>query len=60
MTTLPSTLNKARLLLHMIIEKDAQKMVFGTSSFTLQIDDEGNPVMSTLKVTSAKRLKYGK
>jgi hypothetical protein len=44
----------------MLIEKDAQDMGFGTSSFTLQIDEQGEPVVHTLKVTSAARIKYGK
>jgi hypothetical protein len=60
MSRLPNQLSKAKILLHMLIEKDAQDMGFGTSSFTLQIDEQGEPVVHTLKVTSAARIKYGK
>jgi hypothetical protein len=60
MSILPTTLSKNRVMLHMIIEKDAQALSYGTSSFTLQISSTGEPLLDTLKVTSAQRTKYGK
>lgn len=60
MTILPELMSKARLILHSIIERDAQTMQYGTSSFTVQVDKKGDPIIKTLKITSAKRIKYGK
>ena len=60
MNNLPSSLSKSKIVLHMIVEKDAQTMMYGASSFSIMIDKEGNPVIKTLKVTSSRRLKYGK
>lgn len=47
-------------LFHAIVERDAQQIGFGTISFTVKIDDEGNPIINTLKVSKSKRRKYGK
>lgn len=44
----------------MIVERDAQKIVFGTLSYTIFIDENGEPQIKTLKVNKARRLKYGK
>lgn len=51
-------LSRAQVLFHMIIEKDASTMGFGTSSYTIWIDERGEPVIKTLKVTKGKRIKY--
>lgn len=44
----------------MIVEKDAQTLKYGTASYTVWINENGEPDINTLKVTKSKRLKYGK
>lgn len=53
-------LSPARNLLHMIVEKDAQTLKFGTSSYTVWIKEDGEPDIQTMKVSKSKRIKYGK
>lgn len=48
----------AHILFHAIVEKDAQQLQFGTTSYTIFINERGEPVLSTLKVTKSKRKKY--
>lgn len=43
-----------------MVERDADSIVFGQITYTLQVDDRGEPVIATLKVTKSKRKKYGK
>lgn len=45
---------------HGIIEKDAQSISFGTISYTIFINADGEPNIKSLKVTKSKRIKYGK
>lgn len=47
-------------ILHGIIEKDAQTIVFGTISYTIFIKPDGEPDITSLKVTKSRRRKYGK
>ena len=54
------TLSQSRNLLHMIVEKDAQTLRFGTFSYTVWIKEDGEPDIKTLKVSKSKRIKYGK
>jgi len=51
-------LSKNSTILHAIIEKDVQVMQFGTISYTIFIDADGEPNIKTLKVTKSKRIKY--
>lgn len=44
----------------MIVEKDAQVLRYGTSSYTIWIKEDGEPDIKTLKVSKSKRIKYGK
>jgi len=44
----------------MLVEKEARTMRYGQSSFTVFIDWKGRPLIPSLKVTRAKRTKYGK
>lgn len=43
----------------MIIEKDAQTMGYGMSSYTIFVEGNGEPNLKTLKITKSKRKKYG-
>lgn len=47
-------------LFHAIVERDAQQIGFGTISFTVKVDENGDPIINTLKVSKSKRRKYGK
>lgn len=44
---------------HMVLEKLSGEMKYGQASFTVMIDDNGEPLVDTLKVTTSKRKKYG-
>lgn len=44
----------------MIIEKDAQTLKYGTSSYTVWIKEDGEPDIKTLKVSKSKRIKYSR
>lgn len=52
------TLSKNKTQLHMIVEKDVQTLKFGTSSYTVWINEVGEPDIKTLKVTKSRRIKY--
>lgn len=51
--------SKSSTILHAIIEKDVNVMKYGTVSYTVFVKN-GDPVISTLKITKSKRIKYGK
>lgn len=51
-------LNHKKALFHAIVEKDANIMQYGTLAYTVFIDAEGNPELSTLKISKNKRKKY--
>jgi len=51
-------ISKAKTLFHAMIEKDAQELQYGTSAYTIFINNNGEPVLSSLKVTKSKRKKY--
>lgn len=53
-------LNHKKALFHAVVEKDATEMQYGTIAYTVKIDLEGNPDLSTLKISKNKRIKYGK
>ena len=42
----------------MIIEKDAQSMEYGMSSYTVFVKPDGEPDLKSLKITKSKRRKY--
>jgi hypothetical protein len=54
------TLSLTKQLLHILIEKDALLTMFGSSSYTVRIDEQGNPIIKTLKVNKSRRYKYAK
>lgn len=54
------TLSKSKQMLHMIVEKDAKTLRYGTSSYTVWIKEDGEPDIRTLKISKSKRIKYGK
>lgn len=51
-------LSLTKQLLHMVVEKDALTMGFGSSSYTVYINEKGDPVLKTLKVSRSRRIKY--
>jgi len=51
-------LSRSKTLFHALIERDVQAIVYGTISYTVKIDQLGNPEIQTLKVTKSKRIKY--
>lgn len=51
-------MSKSRETLHMIVEKDTQQLVYGTSSYTVFIKPDGEPDIKTLKVSKSRRIKY--
>lgn len=51
-------LNHKKALFHAIVEKDATEMQYGTLSYTIFIDENGNPNLETLKISKNKRIKY--
>jgi len=52
------TLSQSKNLLHMIVEKDAQTLRYGTCSYTIWIKENGEPEIKTLKVSKSRRIKY--
>lgn len=52
------TLSLTKQLLHILIEKDALLTMYGSSAYTVWIDEQGNPVIKTLKVSRSRRYKY--
>lgn len=51
-------ISRAKTLFHMMIERDAKDLQYGSASYTIFINKDGEPVMSSLKVTRNKRKKY--
>lgn len=50
-------MTKQKALFHAIVEREADSLSFGSVSFDVLIKD-GQPVIETLKITRAKRVKY--
>jgi hypothetical protein len=50
--------SQASTVFHSMIESDAEELQYGTTSYTVYVNKEGDPVLSTLKVTKTRRRKY--
>lgn len=51
-------LNHKQALFHAVVEKDVTLIQYGTLSYTVFVDENGNPNMDTLKISKNKRIKY--